>query len=105
MTPRYSSPFALFVKKQSAPFRSVIEDSVEQLCAQPYIGEEKTGDLRGIWVYKFTYNRQQFLIAYRPPTKDEIEAAGVHVEFLFIDFYRIGAHENFYANLKKYLKS
>lgn len=27
------------------------------------------------------------------------------IEFLVIDFYQIGSHENFYDDLKRYLKS
>ncbi|WP_419187200.1 type II toxin-antitoxin system RelE/ParE family toxin [Cupriavidus necator] len=37
------------------------------VCAEPGVGEAKAGDLAGIWVYKFKFNRQQYLIAYRPP--------------------------------------
>jgi hypothetical protein len=64
-----------------------------------------SGDLAGIWVYKFKHNRQEYLVAYRPPTDDEMKAEGVDVELLLIDFYQVGSHENFYATLKKYLKS
>jgi len=45
------------------------------------------------------------LVAYRPPTDEEIAAENVKVDLLFIDFYQAGTHENFYADLKKYLKS
>lgn len=83
----------------------VIEDAVEFVCDHPRLGEPKTGDLQGIRVYKFTHNRQQYLIAYRLPAEAELKAGGVEIELLFIDFYQIGTHENFYASLKKYLKS
>lgn len=105
MKPNYKPPFLAFVKKQHKPFQLVIEDAVEDVCANPNIGEAKTGDLQGIWVHKFTHNRQQYLMAYRPPTAEELKAEGVDIELLFIDFYQTGTHENFYATLKKYLKS
>lgn len=105
MKPNYKPPFVTFIKKQHKPLQLVIEDAVENVCADPNIGEAKTGDLQGIWVYKFTHNRQQYLMAYRPPTGDELRAEGVDIELLFIDFYQMGMHENFYATLKKYLKS
>jgi|SRR5471030_128050 len=105
MKPNYKPPFVTFVKKQHKPFQLAIEDAVEDVCADPNIGEAKTGDLQGIWVHKFTYNRQQYLMAYRPPTDEELKAEGVDIELLFIDFYQMGTHENFYATLKKYLKS
>jgi hypothetical protein len=105
MRPHYKPPFAACVKKQRKPFQLVIEDAVENVCAAPNIGEAKTGDLQGIWVYKFSHNRQQYLMAYRPPTDEELKAEGGDAELLFIDFYQLGTHENFYATLKKYLKS
>ena len=105
MQPNYKPPFKTFVKKQHKPLQLAIEDAVEDVCNDPNIGEQKTGDLQGIWVYKFTFKAQQYLIAYRPPTDDELRAEGVDIELLVIDFYQAGTHENFYATLKKYLKS
>jgi hypothetical protein len=57
----------------------------------------------GIWLHKITYNRQQYLMACRPPTDEERRVKAVDI--LFIDFYQMGTHENFYATLEKYLKS
>ena len=37
-------------------------------------------------------------MAYRPPGKD------LPLEFLIIDFYQVGSHENFYDALKYYLR-
>lgn len=82
-----------------------IEDAVDDILANPAIGEEKVGDLKGIWVYKITHKTQEFLIAYRPTTQEEREAEGAKVELLVIDFLKAGSHENFYQELKKYLKS
>jgi hypothetical protein len=105
MKPNYKPPFVIFVKKQYKPFQLAIEDVVEDVCADPGVGEAKTGDLRGIRVHKFSYNRQQYLIAYRPPTDAVLIAEGAHIKLLLIDFLPMGTHENFYATLKKYLKS
>lgn len=104
MQPNYKRPFSQYVKKTHKPLQLAIEDVVEDVCANPDIGEAKTGDLAGIWVYKFKFNRQEYLVAYRPPT-DEQRRQGVDVELLMIDFYQLGAHENFYDDLKRYLKS
>ena len=43
-------------------------------------------------------SRQEYLVAYRPPVED------LPLEFLIIDFYQVGSHENFYADLKQYLR-
>lgn len=104
MQPNYKRPFSQYVKKAHKPLQLAIEDAVEDVCANPDSGEAKTGDLAGIWVHKFKFNRQQYLVAYRPPT-DEQRRQGADLELLMIDFYQVGAHENFYDDLKRYLKS
>ncbi|WP_176314798.1 type II toxin-antitoxin system RelE/ParE family toxin [Burkholderia vietnamiensis] len=105
MKPNFKPPFNAFVKKQHKPLQLAIEDAVEDICDDPTIGEAKTGDLAGIRVYKFKHQRQEYLVAYRPPADEDLQAEGVDVELLLIDFYQVGSHENFYSTLKKYLKS
>lgn len=102
MRPNYKPPFSRFVKKAHKPLQLAIEDAVEEICDTPEIGEAKTGDLAGIRVYKFRFNRQEYLVAYRLP---EAEGEGPGVELLVIDFYQVGSHENFYDELKRYLRS
>ena len=104
MKPNYKPPFSKFVKKAHKPVQLAIEDAVDEVCCNPEIGEAKVGDLAGIWVHKFKFNRQGYLIAYRPPTP-EAQRLGVDIELLIIDFYQVGSHENFYDELKRYLKS
>jgi hypothetical protein len=112
LRPNFKRPFSQFVKKQPKPFQAVIEDKVNQVCEAPEIGELKTGDLAGIRVHKFRYNRQEYLMAYYVPdvaphqdddVEDSPETRTPH--FLWIDFYKIGSHENFYDDLKMYLKA
>lgn len=98
MKPNYKRPFAQYVKKAHKPLQLAIEDAVALVCSSPDIGESKVGDLAGIRVYKFRFNRQEYLMAYRPPVED------LPLEFLIIDFYQVGSHENFYAELKHYLR-
>jgi len=87
----YKSAFRKFVKKQSRPFQLVIEDKTERILKDPEIGEIKRGDLTGFRVRKFTFHKQQYLIAYKMQGKD-------------IFFYMIDTHENFYRELKRYMK-
>lgn len=103
MRANFKRPFRQFVKKAHKPLQLAIEDVVEELCENPDLGESKIADLAGIWVYKFRFNRQEYLVAYRPPTKAQRER-GNAVEFLVIDFYQVGPHEKFYEMLKRYLK-
>ena len=75
-----------------------ISDAVDDICMQPDIGELKIGDLAGIRVYKFKFNVQQYLIAYKYSKDAKFN------EIEFINFYKVNTHENFYTDLKKYLR-
>jgi hypothetical protein len=102
MRPSFKRPFKNFVKKAHRPLQLAIYDEVEYVCGHPYEGEPKIGDLLGFYVRKFSFNRQLYLIAYRPPSAEQTE--DVEIEFLVIDFYKVGVHESFYDELKHYIK-
>ena len=87
----YKPPFKKFVKNQARPLQLSIEDEIESIIENPAVGETKKGDLQGFQVHKFAYKKQKLLIAYRVSETE-------------ILFYMVGTHENFYRNLKKYLK-
>ena len=87
----YKPPFRKFVKKQTRSLQLVIEDEVEKIIITPDIGEIKKGDLTGFRVHKFAHRKQKFLMAYRFQNDSII-------------FFKIGPHENFYRELKKYLR-
>lgn len=87
----YKNPFRKFVKKQTRSFQLAIEDEVEKVLANPETGEHKSGDLANIKVHKFKFHKQEYLMAYRVSKKVMV-------------FYSIDVHENFYRNLKRYLK-
>jgi len=103
MKPNYKPPFSKFVRKAHKPLQLAIEDAVDEICDNPQIGEAKVGDLAGIWGYKFKFNRQEYLIAYRPPTP-EARQQQIDIVRLIVDFYQVGSHENFYDELKRYLR-
>jgi hypothetical protein len=92
----YKSPFIRFVKKAHKPLQLAIEDAVDVVCDNPSIGEAKVQDLQGIFVHKWRFNRQEYLMAYKKTSTG--------IDLLLIDFYQVGTHENFYDDLKKYLK-
>jgi len=81
-------------KKLPQILRAAIDDQVDQLCEDPSIGTQKTGDLKRVWVHKFSFLRQQYLLAY---SFDE--------DTVLLTLLSIGGHENFYRDLKKYLKA
>jgi mRNA interferase RelE/StbE len=84
----------IFVKQKKKLHKQQIKDldkAVNVIFQNPSAGEQKIGDLQGIQVYKFKSRKQQFLLAY------EIIESTIYL-------YAFGSHENFYRNLKKYLK-
>ena len=83
--------FKKYVKKLPCHLQQVILDAVECVIANPDSGELKKGDLAGFRVHKFKMVRQLTLMAYK-------------VENDSIFLYQVGPHENFYKDLKKYLK-
>ena len=93
----YKRPFAQFVKKSRKPLELAIEDKVLLVCKNPEIGKQKVGDLHDLFIYKFRFNGQDYLMAYKYGPKKR------GLEILWIDFYKVGSHENFYAELKKFI--
>jgi hypothetical protein len=53
------------------------------------VGEEKVGDLAGIFIYKFKLGNERWLLAYRLVSSREIK------------ILLVGPHENFYRELKR----
>jgi mRNA-degrading endonuclease RelE of RelBE toxin-antitoxin system len=68
-----------------------LDNAVKAITKNPDAGEHKKGNLSCIWVYKFKITNQLYLLAYEWDKKSRILIA-------------LGVHENFYRNLKKYLK-
>jgi len=64
---------------------------VKRVTENPAIGEEKKGDLRGLFVHKFTLKTTLCLLACRRIGDD-------------LELVMIGPHENYYRDLKQYLK-
>lgn len=104
MNKNFKPPFSRFVKRAHKPLQLAIQDAVDEVCADVSVGEAKVGDLAGVRVYKFRFNRQEYLMAYRPLAFGQA-LDKTTVEWLTIDFYQVGLHENFYDDLKRYLKT
>ena len=87
-----SRSFENKVKKMSKPEKDVLDREVKKLAENPAIGEEKRGDLRGVFVHKFKLTTTQYLLAYRKIGSD-------------LELVMLGPHENYYRDLKQYLKN
>jgi hypothetical protein len=67
------------------------------LCKNPEVGEQKIGDSHDIFVYKFRFNSQKYLIAY------QYGVDAKSLKMLWINFYKVASHKNFYTELKKFI--
>jgi len=84
--------FARKVKKISAQEKALLDEEIRKIIANPSIGQEKRGTLKGVFVHKFKIHTTQFLLAYRFPDSQILE------------LIMIGLHENYYRDLDNYLK-
>ena len=87
-----SRTFEKKVKKFTAKDKLELDREIRKIIQDTSVGTEKKGDLRGIFVHKFTLRNQLYLLAYRLMPEDSLE------------LILIGPHENYYRDLKTYLK-
>ncbi len=87
-----SRSFERKVKKLSKKQKELLDKQIQKIVKDMSIGEEKRGDLKGVYVLKFKIGITQYLLSYR-------ESAGT------LELIMFGSHENYYGDLKKYLKS
>jgi len=66
-----------------------VDDAICAIIADPTIGQEKKGDLAGVFVYKFKIYHQEMLLAYEWSAVNRLLLA-------------LGVHENFYRDLKRH---
>ena len=86
-----SSSFGKKIKKFKNKEKSDLDNEIKKIIQNPSIGFEKKGDLRGIFVHKFKIQQTLYLLSYRMVGED-------------IELIMIGPHENYYRDLKLYLK-
>ena len=72
--------------------KEALDREVRNIAENPNIGEEKKGDLKGVFVHKFKLKTNLYFLAYRKTDND-------------LELVMIGSHENYYRDLKSFLKS
>jgi len=87
-----SKSFERKVKKISAQEKGILDKEIRKIADDLFLGDEKKGDLRGIFIHKFKMKTAEYLLAYR--------IIGKNLELIML-----GPHENYYRDLKNYLKS
>jgi len=86
-----SSSFGKKIKKFQKQEKLALDNEIQRIIENPSVGSEKRGDLKGIFVHKFQIINTLFLMSYRFVGDD-------------IELITIGPHENYYRDLKVYLK-
>jgi mRNA interferase RelE/StbE len=87
-----SRSFEKRIKRMHKQEKEILDHEIRNIADNPSIGEEKKGDIRGIFVHKFRIKKAEYLLAYRMVGED-------------LELIMIGPHENYYRDLKKYLKN
>ncbi len=88
-----SRSFEKKARKFNTKEKNELDNEIKQIIKNPLIGTEKKGDLRGIFVHKLNLQNQMYLLSYRFIKNESLE------------LIMIGPYENYYRDLKSYLKS
>ena len=87
-----SRSFQQKVKKLRPKEKTTLDGEIKKIVKDPALGDEKKGDLRGIFVHKFKIHSIWYLLSYRINNES-------------LELVMLGPHENYYRDLKKYLKN
>ncbi len=79
------------MKKLSNPEKEILDKEIEKIVDNFSLGEEKKGDLRGVFIHKFKIKATQYLLSYKINNKA-------------LELIMLGQHENYYRDLKSYIK-
>ena len=86
-----SKSFENKIKRFPKKEKNILDEEIKKIVENPFIGEEKKGDLKDVFIYKFKIKTIQYLLSYRMINDD-------------LELIMIGPHENYYRDLKSYLK-
>ena len=91
----YSKPAERYLKKiKDKQLLAAFKSAIDKLKENPYVGSQKTGDLRGIFGYDVKYSGVNYELAYRIYEEEN----------RFIVVILAGTRENFYEELKRLIK-
>ena len=96
---RVLPPAANYLKKmKDKKLKQLYQEAINAILEDPTIGEEKTGDLKGVRGYDIYYNRTNYELAY---TVEYIRTEGKEDPEVVV-VIMAGTRENFYEQLKRY---
>lgn len=88
-----SRSFARSIRKFRKQEKTILDQQVHAIVNDPSIGQEKRGELKGVFVHKFKIHTTQYLLSYRLRDSKTLE------------LIMIGPHENYYRDLEKYFRN
>lgn len=92
---RFLPPAAKFLKKvKDKKLKMLYREAIDKIREDHTIGEAKNGDLSGLYGYDIYYNKTNYELAYK------VE----YVDNKIIVVVMAGTRENFYDELKRYMK-
>lgn len=92
---RFLPPAAKFIKKlKDKKLKKLYQEAIDDILNDHTIGEAKTGDLCGVYGYDIYYNKTNYELAYT------VEYLGDKIIVVIL----AGTRENFYEELKRYMK-
>lgn len=92
---RFLPTAARFLKKlKDKKLKTLYQEAIDKIREDHTVGTAKVGDLSGIYGYDIFYNKTNYELAYR------VE----YVEDKIIVVILAGTRENFYEELKRYIK-
>lgn len=92
---RFLPPAAKYLKKiKDKKLSTLYKNAIDEILKDHTVGKLKTGDLSGIYGYDIFYNKTNYELAYRVEYKDD----------KIVVVIMAGTRENFYEQLKNYLK-
>lgn len=84
-----------FKKLKDKNLKNAFHEAILKICQNPELGDAKTGDLSGIYCLDVFYNRTNYELAYRVYEDENGD---------MIIVIMAGTRENFYKELKRYMK-
>ncbi|MFH2113247.1 MAG: type II toxin-antitoxin system RelE/ParE family toxin [Spirochaetota bacterium] len=92
---RFLKPAEHYSKKiRERSLKEAFRTNLAAISAAPYRGEQKKGNLAGVYFHEFYHNRTNFEIAYRIYEEQESLVVAIMA----------GTRENLYEQLKRYMK-
>ncbi len=84
--------FARTVRKFHKQEKAALDDEIRKIIRNPEIGQEKRGELKGVFVHKFKIHTTQYLLSYKLHGSNALK------------LIMIGPHENYYRDLENYIR-